>query len=145
MSMRRRLICYLGLGFRVVDQGHCRVLTRRRNLEHWLEWRLWLDRDDHVLLRVDVDRVQHRQQQVTALLEVCAGPQLRQLRDQLPGLGSGVGLGQHQRLKLQITGPFLPVVLIVVVDAIDVGLTEPPKPLLDLLTPLSDALCLVPG
>ena len=42
MSMGRRLICYPGLGFRVVHQDHLRAFPGGRDFEHRLEWRLGL-------------------------------------------------------------------------------------------------------
>ena len=104
-----------------MHQDHFRAVPGGHYSEHRLEWSLGLDRDDGVLAGVDVDGVQHRHQQLPSLLEVRSGPQLLQLRDQLSGFGSRIGLWQYQRTKFQLSRPFLPLVLFVVIDAIDVG------------------------
>ena len=59
MSIGWRLICYLRLGFRVVDQDHLRAFLGRSDLEHRFEWRLGFDRYDHVLLRVELAVREH--------------------------------------------------------------------------------------
>ena len=42
MSTGRRVIWYLGLRLRIVDQGHFRSFPGGRDTEHRLEWRLGL-------------------------------------------------------------------------------------------------------
>ena len=59
MSIGRRLICYLRLRIRVVDQDHFRAFPRRSDLEHRLERRLRFDGHDGVLSGVDVYSIQH--------------------------------------------------------------------------------------
>ena len=113
----------------------------RRNFEERLESRLGFYGDDAVLLlSVNVDGIQHREEQLPAFDFIGLLPEPRQFFQELPCGGRGIHLRDHQLCQLLLQSPLLPLVPHVVVMPVDIGLPKPPEFVLGLRSLPCDAL-----
>ena len=129
----------LGIQLLAPEKDDPGALAGGGDLEDGAEGCLGLQRHDGVTgPAIDVDGVQHREQELASLLSVGRAPEPGQVHKQLPSLLGSGGLGDHQGLQLHLQEALLAVVLLVGEEAVDIGPGKAPQPLLDPLALLLD-------